>query len=308
MNKIFFLIVIGLICVSCTQSEQNFLETKDAYFGLTPPELIPEIFAPGIVSDTRWREHCQLAISPKGDEIYWSKFANGVTEQIYFSKFIKGKWTIPEIVDFLKDDLSLLNGQPTFSPDGNKLFFYSRNRPGGIGYIDAWYVERTESGWSKPINAGEPYNSEKDDRPPILTNLGNAYNMGRNFVDNKEEFLKFNYSNGEFSDPKTVSIYTGFSSWWPFYISPDESYIIFPSSQKDGYGGLDLYISFKDKTDSWGKPINMGDKINSSLSERFPITSPDGRYLFFIRHTKTWDIFWVSTKIIENLKPQSKNI
>jgi len=305
MRRILFFILIGIVGVSCNPTQSNFLETEDAYFGLTPPGLIPEVFAPGIVSDTGWREHCQLAISPKGDEIYWSQFANGVTEQIYFSKFIDNKWTIPEIVDFLKDDLSLLNGQPTFSPDGKKLFFYSRNRPGGIGYIDAWYVERMESGWSKPINAGEPYNSENDDRPPIITQLGNAYNMGRNFIDNKEEFLKFNYSNGEFSDPKTVSIYTGFPSWWPLFISPDESYIIFPSYHESGFGRLDLYISFKDKTDSWGKPINMGAEINSSLTERFPVVSPDGKYLFFMRQTKTWDIFWVSATIIDELKKRS---
>lgn len=307
MKRIIFTLLIALSFVSCNQSEQNFIETKDAYFGLTPPGLIPEVFAPGIVSDSTWAEHCQVAISPKGDEIYWSKFANGVTEQIYFSKFTNSKWTKPSIVDFVKGDLNLINGQPTFSPDGNKLFFYSRNRPGGFGYIDAWYVERTESGWSMPINAGVPYNSEKDDRPPILTKLGNAYNMGRNFVDNKEEFLKFNYSNGEFSDPKTVSIYANFSSWWPLFISPDESYIIFPSYQEDGFGGLDLYISFKDDNNYWSHPLNMGAVINTELTERFPIVSPDWKYLFFMRQTKTWDIFWVSSTIIEELKKQSLN-
>ena len=89
MMNILRLFLIGLICASCTQSEQNFLETKDAYFGLTPPGLSPVIFAPGIVSDSSWQEHCQLAISPKGDEIYWSRFAEG-PEQIYFSKIKRG--------------------------------------------------------------------------------------------------------------------------------------------------------------------------------------------------------------------------
>ena len=282
--------------------ETDFLESKDAYFGLTPPGLIPEVFAPGIVSDTNWREHSQIAISPNGKEIYWSRFSEIISEQIYYSTFEADKWTKPTLVDFVKDDLSLINGGPTLSHDGNKLFFYSKDRPEGLGYIDAWYVERTNHGWSKPINAGEPYNSAKDDRPPILTKLGNAYNMGRNFAENKYEFLRFNYSDGEFSDPTIVSIFKDFPSWWPLFVSPDESYIIFPSNHKDGFGGLDLYISFKDKTNSWGKPINMGNEINSNLSERFPIVSPDGKYLFFMRHTKTWDIFWVSAKIIDQLR------
>jgi hypothetical protein len=55
MKKLLFMAVIGLFCFSCNQPEENFLETKEAYFGLTPPGLIPEVFAPGIVSDTSWR-------------------------------------------------------------------------------------------------------------------------------------------------------------------------------------------------------------------------------------------------------------
>jgi len=70
MKKIVFILSIGFIITSCSLSERNFLDTKDAYFGLTPPGLIPEVFAPGIVSDSTWAEHCQVTISPKGDEIY----------------------------------------------------------------------------------------------------------------------------------------------------------------------------------------------------------------------------------------------
>jgi WD40 repeat protein len=297
---------IALIYVSCTQTEKNFLETKDAYFGFTPPGLIPEVFAPGIVSDSTWQEHCQIAISPKGDEIYWSKFASGDTEQIYFSKFVNNGWTKPELADFIKDDLTLINGQPTFSPDGKKLFFHSRNRTGGLGYIDAWYVERKDSGWSKPINAGQPFNTDGDDRPPIITESGNAYTMGRNFVENKVDYLKFNYTDGKFSKPSTVSIYKNTPYWWPLYISTDESYIIFPSAMKDGFGRLDLYICFKNENDIWGKPINLDPDINTEVSERFPVVSPDGKYLFFMRHTETWDIFWVSTDILKELNTHSK--
>lgn len=304
MKKSFFILLIALSFVSCTQSDKSFLDTKDAYFGLTSPDLIPEVFAPGVVSDTAWREHCQLAISPDGDEIYWSKFANGDIEQIYFSKFINNKWTEPKLADFIKDDLTLINGQPTFSPDGKKLFFYSRNRPGGLGYIDAWYVERTDDGWSKPINAGQPFNTDGDDRPPIITKKGNAYTMGRNFAEDKVNYLRFNYTEGEFSLPTTVNTYKDCPYWWPLYVSPDETYIIFPSAMEDGFGGLDLYICFKDENDTWEKPINLGPEINTKTSERFPIVSPDGKYLFFMRHTETWDIFWVSTDKIENLKTQ----
>lgn len=55
---------------------------------------------------------------------------------------------------------------------------------------------------------------------------------------------------------------------------------------------IDLYISFKDKNDNWGNPINMGAEINSSLTQRFPVVSPDGKCFFFMRHTPGQDFFW----------------
>lgn len=301
------LLIILLMVLSANnllaQSPEKSIGLKGAYLGQKLPGLIPKIFAPGIVSDTNWREHSQIAISPKGNEIYWSRFSEGL-EQIYFTKLIDGEWSKPAVADFIKKDSTLINGGPLFSPDGKKLFYYSRNRDGGIGYIDAWYVERTENGWSEPINAGEPYNSIGDDRPPIITN-NNAFNMGRNFSENKKEFIRFKYSNGKFSNPTPVNIYPGFESWWPLYISSNEEYIIFPTYTEDSFGGLDLYISFKTNEGKWGYPVNMGDKINTSLWERFPIVSPDGKYLFFMRHTNTWDIFWVSTEIIDDYKKES---
>ena len=306
MNKLLFILLIALCFVSCTQIEKSFLETTDAYFGLTPPGLIPEVFAPGIVSDSTWQEHCQVAISPKGDEIYWSRFSSDVSEQIYFSKFINYNWTKPKLADFVKDDLTHLHGQPTLSPDGKKIFFYSRNRPGGYGYIDTWYAKRKDNEWSKPINAGHPFNSDGDDRPPIITDKGNAYTMGRNFAENKIDFLRFNYTDGKFHSPSTVSINKNTPYWWPLYVSQDESYIIFPSALKGGFGRLDLYLCFKDENDTWGKPLNLGPDINTKTSERFPIVSPDGKYLFFMRHTESWDIFWVSTDIIKELKIQNE--
>jgi len=307
MKKILLIMLMALVYVSCTQIEKNFLETKDAYFGLTPPGLNPEVFAPGIVSDSTWAEHCQVAISPKGDEIYWSAWSGkypkadgtGSTEQIYFSQFINGEWTKPALAEFVKNHLTILNGGPVFSPDGNRLYFYSVDRPGGLGSMDTWYVEKIDGKWSEPVNAGEPYNSSDDNWSPIFTGLGNAY---MNF----DKTVKYKYDNKNFSKPDSIVIHKDFWPIFPIYISPDESYAIFDSFKKDNFGDLDLYISFKTQNDKWGDPINMGNKINTKLRERFPTVSPDGKYMFFMRHTPGQDFFWVSTDIIKDLKIQNE--
>jgi len=86
-------------------------------------------------------------------------------------------------------------------------------------------------------------------------------------------------------------------------IAPDESFLIFASGRKGGYGANDLYISFKNEDGSWTKAKNMGEKINSRTTEYAPSLSPDGNYFFFTSNINgSSDIFWVSSKIIEELR------
>ncbi len=319
MKRLIFCILTVIICTSCSQSNQNFLETENAYFGLTPPDLIPEVFAPNIVSDSTWAEHCQVAISPDGKEIYWSAWSSKYppadtsmknSEQIYFSEFKNGEWTKPAIADFIKDHLTCLNGGPSFTVDGNRLYFYSTGIPGGYGKKDVWYVERTDHGWSKPINAGEPLNTKDGDWTPSFNRNGYAYHMGNYYYNRNEKPLKFKYQDGKFSEPDTVIIHPDYSPVWAFYVSPEEDYLLFSGIDRDRkttFGSLDIYVCFKTAEGTWGTPINMGDKINTEKTERFPVVSPDGKYMFFMRHTPGQDIFWVSTKIIENIRTQLKD-
>ena len=78
---------------------------------------------------------------------------------------------------------------------------------------------------------------------------------------------------------------------------------------KDGYGGSDLYISFRQKDGSWGPAINMGDKVNSDNWDAYASVTPDGKYILFNRgideDNENVDIYWVDAKIIETLRPKS---
>ncbi len=238
--------------------------------------------------------HGTVAISPKGDEIFWVN--NPSTERIIGSKLENGKWTTPAPTNFVKDYLSVFNGSPVFSLDGEKLFFYS-NRAGGIGGFDSWYVESTDSGWSRPINAGEPYNSSDDELTPIFTNNGNSYCVRSN-INHEYNLICYKYTNDKFTNPVSMDILPEYGPWWTLYISPEEDYLVFAGGADDA----DLYIRFKKQDGHWGTPINMGNKINTSVDERFPVVSPDGKYLFFTRELNSNNLFWVSTAIIDSLK------
>jgi hypothetical protein len=49
-----------------------------------------------------------------------------------------------------------------------------------------------------------------------------------------------------------------------------------------------------------GEPQNLGPGVNTEHIEGSPTLSLDGRFLFFSRHQ---DIWWVSTEVIEKLRP-----
>lgn len=305
MKKILFLFLLVSTCVSCDQSEKSFLESNDAYFGLMPPGLTPEVFAPNIASDSTWAEHCQVAVSPNGKEIYWSAWTGAYktedgsrnTEQIFYSNYKDVKWSKPALAEFTKGNLHGLNGGPSFSPDGKKLFFYQVKSPWVSSDMNTYYVEKKNKKWgNEPVNIGKSYNTEFQDYSPIFTKEGFAY---KNLFG---KISKYTYENDIFTLKDSIVIHKGFSQAWNFYMSPNEDYVIFADRQDGGYGDFDLYISFKNKEDSWGYPINMGPEINTELRERFPTVSPDGKYLFFMRHTPGQDFFWVSTDVIENLK------
>lgn len=62
-------------------------------------------------------------------------------------------------------------------------------------------------------------------------------------------------------------------------LSADERMMYFSSDMPGGYGGMDLYKVEK-SGETWGKPLNLGPKINTSDNEIFPFIHPDG-VLFF---------------------------
>jgi Tol biopolymer transport system component len=98
-----------------------------------------------------------------------------------------------------------------------------------------------------------------------------------------------------------------YEDWHPC-IAPDESYIIFDSNRPGshlGEGTFDLYVCFRLQDGTWGKAINIGEKLNVNAENTIASITRDGSYLFYnSKNNGTWDIYWVSTKVIEDLRPK----
>jgi hypothetical protein len=62
------------------------------------------------------------------------------------------------------------------------------------------------------------------------------------------------------------------------FINEEGTALYFSSDMKDGYGGKDLYKSIM-VNGQWSKPVNLGDKVNTSSDERYPFVH--GSILYF---------------------------
>ncbi|MEM1119984.1 MAG: OmpA family protein, partial [Bacteroidota bacterium] len=62
-------------------------------------------------------------------------------------------------------------------------------------------------------------------------------------------------------------------------VSPNGQLLFFVSDKAGGLGGTDIYVSKKGKT-KWGKPVNLGNKINTGEHEGFPFMHQNGKLYF----------------------------
>src|SRR5664279_5168601 len=109
---------------------------KGEYFGQRPPGKTPELFAPGIISQTnRLVDH--VAFSPDGNECFFTIWGpNFSSAKIFWTKRVGNTWTPQEEAPFSAGHYA---ATASFSMDGNKLYFsYSKHE-----LTDLWTVSYT---------------------------------------------------------------------------------------------------------------------------------------------------------------------
>ena len=261
----------------------------DQYFGQPIPVSIPEVFAPGVITDAGFRLHGFPAFSQKGDEVFWPV----LPPVIMCKRFLDDHWTAPETASFSGRAAQA----PLFSPDGNRIYFQAA-MSGGLGSLDIWYTERTDSGWGVPVNPGAPLNSPQMEGQPSLTADGTIYFFGSMEGSGwNRGIYRCSHVNGQYQTPERLPepVNTAYVDVYPF-VSRDERFLLFSSSrpgmeEKD----LKLFLSIRNQDGSWETPVNLSEKLELKGAVRYGALSPDGRVLFFMVNGK---IFWVSADIL----------
>ena len=300
--KITLLLVLICALINPLLTEAQIRNKKTLqYLSQTPPGLVPEVFAPGIVS-LKDQHEFGSTFSANGEEFYFGVDVNGKAETRFMR--LEGKsWTPPSKL-FVHNVYSF--NDPCLSMDENQLFVISDRPVSGSGEkkdYDIWYFKREGKGWSEPINAGTAINSNKNEYYISFTKTGTMFyssNTGTSESNNGNYDIRTAKNSGGFQqsvklgDAINTENYEG-----DVFVAPDESYLIFCAERPDGFGRGDLFISFKDAKGEWSVAKNMGDVINTAAYEFCPFVTRDGKYLFY---TSNRDIYWVDARILEQLK------
>jgi len=293
MNRIYIFMALLLSVLTMSNkshSQDEFPVLKGLYFGQKPPDLIPEIFAPGIVS-INGRYENGISFSPDLDEVYFSASKKDEDPDIYFSKLEGKKWTHIKKANFTKGKKDG-EMQPFFSFSGKKVYFTAHNSDFTDSKI--WYVNRLEDSWSdaikldSPINDGEVFHASPAKNGDLF-----YFNMSK---------MKLYYAPNNNGEVQEVGIEFGIHG----FISPSQDFLVVDAQNRDDKRkDNDLYVYFKEKDGAWTKPINLGNEVNSNFGETVPSITPDGKYLFFSRYNEEGGLsnfYWVSTEVIHKLK------
>lgn len=284
--KGFISIFVLSILTACSYNSKEIKE--DLYPDLNLPGLIPEVFAPGIVSlDDRYE--FGLAVSPTFDEIIFtvSDPGNGLLRM----KKSEGIWQSPRPLDLVGD--SSYAQEAFYTTDGRNLYFCAFD---STQAMKIWKSTRKDNEWGYGKILDSPVNTstEKHVFYPTFDNEGTLY-----FTD----VMKRSIYKSELTDSGYASIETtGLEMSIHPFISPDGSFLLFDSSAwPTNYGKKDIYVVFRQENGEWSEPRNLGPEVNTEYSETCPSLSPDGKFLFFGRYNdvnEKSNIYWVSAEVI----------
>jgi len=218
--------------------------------------------------------------------------------KIYYSRFNKGKWSMPKLLSFNKREFSY--GHPSLSKDGKVLFFVS-DQADSYGETDIYYVTRNAKGkWSKPINMGDKINTPAKEMTPFISEHNNMLYFSSNGLSGLGGLDVFNVSTKKGSIPQNIgstinTVYDDFA-----YIQKGTKGYF--ASNRGGGESFDNIYSFdlrkfrlkgivKDKNTGEVLPNsivsiynNVGEEVNSMKSDS------KGLFEFEVKPNKYYDI------------------
>jgi len=266
------------------------------YLGQTPPGPTPQIFAPGLISDTRPHQlEGWTTFSADGNTFCFQR-----NYYVYITENTDQGWTSPQVIKSIpyKAISSCL------SPDANSIYF-TRSLLYPLKKRNLYRCNRTLRGWATPEQLGPPLSSPDNETSCSIAANNNIYLCsGRKGWDGKSGIWVVPFVDNSW--PRAIHLSIDHPLGNDPGIAPDESFMVFYSIRPGAIRGTEtnLYLTLRRPDGSWTKPQDMGPRINTRYYEYFARISPDKKYMFFTRadgwgynsNRDTGDIYWVELK------------
>ncbi|MBE3073988.1 MAG: PD40 domain-containing protein [Actinobacteria bacterium] len=244
---------------------------------------VDPVLVPGV--NTTYVEGCSMQ-SPDGLSLYFASNRDGFQGDtrnldiwVAHRAGTGDAWGAPEnLGDTINSTFNELCPTPV---RGKGLFFISAREGNG----DIFFSRLNPAhGWTTPVNLGSNVNS------PTLGEAGPSY-----FEADGHAFLYFSsgpdiYASEQASDgswglAEPVAELNGSTSGdFRLNVRKDGLEIVFDSNRSDTYGLQDLYTATRRSVDDpWSTPSNLGNVVNTTLSEVRGSFSWDARVLYFGR-------------------------
>lgn len=189
---------------------------------------------------------------------------------LYISAFDGKNWSDPELAEYgglLNSDVH--EGTPSLNGDYSVMYYTRCGKTANVkSFCEIWKTVKTGDQWSKPApvltdsvaNIGHPAIS-KDERILIFSSNRPGGTGGKDLW-----AAKRNSADEPFGRPELLGpgINTAGDELFPYLYN--DTTLLFASNGYEGYGGLDIFISYFRKN-KWTKPENLLAPINSSYDD-----------------------------------------
>jgi len=212
----------------------------------------------------------------------------------------KELWSTPVPLTAINESCNFLAG-PSISYDGNRLF-YTAFIEGSSQSEDIYYSDRIGEGqWSKPINIGEPINTDDNyEGFPSISSDGNSLFFIRitpeTGIAKKDKepcftiYLAKKMPDGKWGEPVALPAPINTGCERDPKIMADNHTLIFSSIREGGKGKYDMFQSTWKEDGSWTEPVAL-DFINSSENDQSPCISASGSDMLYYTND---DIYRIS--------------
>ena len=282
--------ISGLLLILAITLGTNFTENKSEFTTADCPKR-PSIFEEENFNGEVYRG----SFSPDGNSFYFFKKVSKRKEdyRIFISNKVNGSWSEPVVLEISGAYSDLY---PSISSDGKRMVFVSYRpipkeiRKDGSSYAYLWYVEKTKSGWGKPIFMK---NVNKIGYYHSWAEFGwdDKVYFKRLTPDYRDKINLFTEWNGrEYMAPEIFSEVEQWREWNGFVLDggspgPNQDVVLLNAltfDRQSGRRGAGLWYARR-VNEKWQEPVKMNADINQLGYQNFQFYSPSGDCLYFVR-------------------------